>query len=115
MNCEDYEGEDRPAIAKVTGTLTDGRLAILWIYHPHSLNLANDLEFGPREVLLSDHKDVVAKGCLIRLAVVEDNRGDCTSAEHWCWNKRYKAAQRKVIPNRRRKRASNGSTCASMW
>lgn len=38
---------------------TDGRLAILWTYHPHSLNLANDLEFGPREILLSDHKDVV--------------------------------------------------------
>jgi len=82
VNCEDYEDEDRPAIAKVTETFTDGRLAILWTYHPHSLNLANDLEFGPREILLSDHKDVVARGCLIGLAVVEDNRGDCTSAEH---------------------------------
>lgn len=52
---------------------TDGRLAILWTYHPHNLNPANDLEFGPREILLSDHKDVVARGCLIGLAV-EDNR-----------------------------------------
>ena len=54
-------------------TSTDGRLAILRTYHPHSLNLANDLEFGPREILLSDHKDIVARGCLIGLAV-EDNR-----------------------------------------
>jgi hypothetical protein len=54
-------------------TFTDGRLAILWTYHPHSLNLVNDLEFSPLEILLSDHKDIVARGCLIGLAV-EDNR-----------------------------------------
>jgi len=61
VECNGEEDENHSAIAKVVKLREGGRLGVLWTYHPHSSNLANNLKFGGREILLSDHKDVVER------------------------------------------------------
>ena len=102
MRCGD-DGDDEeggaksPEIAKVEKVYPDGQLRVLWAYHPAHLNVPRELEFGPYEILLSDHKDTVQVRCLRGFAEVEENCESCGCAPHWCWNKRYKARQRKIV------------------
>lgn len=101
MRCDD-DGDDEgganlPEIARVEKVYPDGRLRVLWAYHPAHPDVPRELEFGPYEILLSDHKDTVQVGCLMGFAEVEENCESCESALHWCWDKRYKARQRKIV------------------
>lgn len=99
MRCED-DGEgavQSPEIAKVERINSNGQLGMLWAYHPVHQHVPKDLKFGPYELLLSDHRDTVRVECLMGYVEVEENCKNCEHATHWCWNKRYKAKERKVI------------------
>jgi len=65
---DDEEGRAKSSeIAKVEKVYPDGRLQVLWAYRPAHLNIPQELEFGPYEILLSDHKDTVQVRCLMGL------------------------------------------------
>ena len=98
---EEEGGANSLEIARVEKVCPDGRLRVLWAYHPAHPNVPRDIEFGPYEILLSDHKDTVQVGCLMGFAEVEENCKSCECAPQWCWNKRYKARQRKVVASDR--------------
>lgn len=74
-------------IAKVKEVLSEGRLKIWWTYHPSTLDLAAERDFGPNEILFSDFEDIIDADILMGFAAVEENCEDCKEPEHWCWNK----------------------------
>ena len=101
MRCEgDREAAVRE-IAKVERIYPNGRLGLLWAYHPVHPHVPREIDFGPYEILLSDHKDTVRVECLMGYVEVEENCKDCERAPHWCWNKQYRAKQRKIVSSSR--------------
>jgi hypothetical protein len=101
------EDDDYPWIAKVKKVFSDGRpkLQLLWTYHPYTLGFAAELDFGTREILLSNHEDIIDTDCLMGFTEVEENCKDCKEPEHWCWNKKYNVLTRKINsrPTKRRR------------
>src|SRR4051794_34349939 len=74
VKCEDDEDdENQPWIAKVEGIYANNQLRVLWTYHPSTIDVPKELEFGPYEILLSDHRDTIAVECLMGFAEVEEN------------------------------------------
>ena len=109
VRCED-DREDVaswPEIGKVKRICPDDRLGILWAYHHDHPDVPRECDFGPYELLLSDYKDTVKVECLMGFAEVEEELEDCETTQHWCWNKRYKAKQRRIVfrerPGKRRR------------
>lgn len=56
MRCDDDRddegGANLPNIARVEKVYPDGRLQVLWAYHPTHPDVPRELEFGPYEILL---------------------------------------------------------------
>ena len=61
--------------------------------------MPKEFDFGPYEILLSDHKDTIRVECLMGFAEVEENCKNCKDIPYWCWNMRYRALEGKIIPN----------------
>ena len=99
VRCSEDGGNDTdpPEIAKVERVFPDGRLGVLWAYHPNHQDVPKEFEFGPYEILLSDHKDRVKVECLIGYADVSEDCEDCPRVPKWYWNKRYMAKQKKIL------------------
>lgn len=99
MRCSDDRGNDAnpPEITRVERVLPDGRLGVLWAYHPSHLDVPKKLVFSTYEILLSVHKDTISFECVIGYADVDETCEDCARVVDWCWNKRYKAKQRKIL------------------
>ncbi len=79
-------GEDvhRLWIAKIKEMLSEDRLKIWWTYHPSTLNLAAERDFGSNEILFSDFEDIIGTDTLMGFAAVKKNYEDCKGPEHWC-------------------------------
>ncbi|TKA61881.1 hypothetical protein B0A49_10705 [Cryomyces minteri] len=72
------DDENYPWIAKVESILEHERIRIWWVYFPHTIKQAEGISHGPKEVLLSNHLDVVDKDCLMGRAAVEEHCADNT-------------------------------------
>lgn len=71
----------------------------MWTYHPSHLDvlLARE-ELGAREILFSDHKDVIYGESLREFVKVQENHEDCRTATDWYWNKLYQVRKKKISP-----------------
>ena len=81
------EYSDLLDIVRVKDIRLDGRLGVIWTYHPLYLNMQEGFKFGPFEILFFDHKDIIRREALRGFADIEENYRDCRLAEHWSWNK----------------------------
>lgn len=84
------------------------RVRVLWAYDPSTVGTAKVTDFGPYEILLSDHSDTVETDCLMGFATVEENCMNCKDAKNWCWNKRYRAGEGEIIESRPSKKRKAG-------
>ncbi|KAK4983638.1 hypothetical protein LTR66_008757 [Elasticomyces elasticus] len=90
------DDENYPWIAKVESILEHERIRIWWASFPHTVKQGGGISHGLKEVLLSNHLDVVDKGCLMGRAAVEEHCADCQTAEHWFWSRQYNVHTRKI-------------------
>lgn len=90
------DDKNYPWIAKVESILKHGRVQIWWVYFPHTVEQGDEVLYGPKEVLLSNHLDVVDEACLMGRAAVEEHCANSQTAKHWCWSRQYDVHTRKI-------------------
>ncbi|KAF2193329.1 hypothetical protein K469DRAFT_690934 [Zopfia rhizophila CBS 207.26] len=69
---DETECSDLLDIARVEDIRLGGRLGVMWTYRPSYLNVQGGFEFGPFEILFSDHKDIICREVLRGFANVEE-------------------------------------------
>jgi hypothetical protein len=67
-------------------------------------------DFGPHEILFSDHPDIIGTDTLMGFAAVEEHCKNPKAVDHSCWNKKYSIVTGKITECRPTKRRRVGET-----
>lgn len=100
---ENYKDHNHPWIGRVvsgvpaTQVYPVDRVRVRWTYHPFMLNPRPKVRFGPKELVMSNHFDMVDKSTLMGRAAVVEGCRDCRStSSHWCWNKAWNVFSKRL-------------------